>query len=117
MVIDFTAFRYIVDALGGIEIDVIKDLYDRDWPARRGWRGTSCSCPQAMPASIENHLATLRVAGVEVQDMEIRRPDLEDVFLQVMSGTSASNIAWSSVKLRSVIKITWFFMSACLNGV
>jgi LCP family protein required for cell wall assembly len=32
MVIDFTAFRYIVDALGGIEIDVIKDLYDREYP-------------------------------------------------------------------------------------
>jgi ABC-2 type transport system ATP-binding protein len=41
----------------------------------------------------------LRVAGVEVQDMEIRRPDLEDVFLQVMSGTSASNISLSEVAL------------------
>ncbi len=40
---------------------------------------------------IEEHLAALRVAGVEVHDMEIRRPDLEDVFLQVMAGTSASH--------------------------
>ncbi|NRH20734.1 LCP family protein [Candidatus Gracilibacteria bacterium] len=32
IVIDFTAFRYIVDALGGVEIDVIKDLYDREYP-------------------------------------------------------------------------------------
>ena len=36
---------------------------------------------------------------VEVQDMEIRRPDLEDVFLQVMSGTSASNIPLEGVAL------------------
>jgi hypothetical protein len=26
----------------------------------------------------------LRQAGLQVQDVEIRRPDLEDVFLQVM---------------------------------
>ena len=55
--------------------------------------------PAQDAAEIENHLATLRVAGVDVQDMEIRRPDLEDVFLQVMSGTSASNIPLSEVAL------------------
>lgn len=32
MVIDFTAFRYIVNALDGIEIDVIKDIYDNEYP-------------------------------------------------------------------------------------
>ncbi len=32
MVVDFTAFRYIVNALDGIEIDVIKDLYDNEYP-------------------------------------------------------------------------------------
>jgi len=31
-------------------------------------------------------LAELRHAGVEVQDIEIRRADLEDVFLKVMAG-------------------------------
>ncbi|MBX9835891.1 MAG: ABC transporter ATP-binding protein [Burkholderiaceae bacterium] len=35
---------------------------------------------------IEHHLAALRQAGVEVQDIEIRRADLEDVFLQIMGG-------------------------------
>jgi ABC-2 type transport system ATP-binding protein len=34
---------------------------------------------------IEQHLAALREAGVEVQDIEIRRTDLEDVFLRVMA--------------------------------
>ena len=32
IVIDFTAFRYIVNALDGIEIDVIRDLYDNEYP-------------------------------------------------------------------------------------
>lgn len=32
IVIDFTAFRYVVDALDGIEIDVTKDLYDNEYP-------------------------------------------------------------------------------------
>ncbi len=57
--------------------------------------GRIVQLPAHDAAEIENHLAALRVAGVEVQDMEIRRPDLEDVFLQVMSGTSASNIPMS----------------------
>ena len=61
--------------------------------------GRIVQLPAQDAAEIENHLATLRVAGVEVQDMEIRRPDLEDVFLQVMSGTSASNISLSEVAL------------------
>jgi ABC-2 type transport system ATP-binding protein len=41
--------------------------------ARRASRAASCSCPHAMRQR-SSHLATLRVAGVEVQDMEIRRP-------------------------------------------
>ena len=61
--------------------------------------GRIVQLPASDAAEIENHLATLRVAGVEVQDMEIRRPDLEDVFLQVMSGTSASNIPMEGVAL------------------
>jgi ABC-2 type transport system ATP-binding protein len=35
---------------------------------------------------VEHFLAELRHAGVEVQDIEIRRADLEDVFLKVMAG-------------------------------
>ena len=61
--------------------------------------GRIVQLPAQDAADIENHLAVLRIAGVEVQDMEIRRPDLEDVFLQVMSGTSASNIPVSEVAL------------------
>jgi ABC-2 type transport system ATP-binding protein len=33
---------------------------------------------------IERHLAVIREAGLRVEDVEIRKPDLEDVFLDVM---------------------------------
>ena len=47
--------------------------------------GRIVQLPAQDAAEIEQHLAALRLAGVPVHDMEIRRPDLEDVFLQVMS--------------------------------
>jgi len=37
-------------------------------------------------AEVESHLATLRAAGVRVEDLEIGRADLEDVFVEIMSG-------------------------------
>lgn len=55
--------------------------------------GRIVQLPAHDAAEIESHLAALRVAGVDVQDMEIRRPDLEDVFLQVMSGAGTGNTA------------------------
>ena len=61
--------------------------------------GRIVQLPAHDAAEIESHLAALRVGGVDVHDMEIRRPDLEDVFLQVMSGTSASNIPPEGVAL------------------
>ncbi len=61
--------------------------------------GRIVQLPAHDAAEIESHLAALRVGGVEVHDMEIRRPDLEDVFLQVMSGTSASNLPLEGVAL------------------
>ncbi len=37
MVIDFAGFTSIVDALGGIEIDVPRDLIDREYPNNNWW--------------------------------------------------------------------------------
>jgi ABC-2 type transport system ATP-binding protein len=37
-------------------------------------------------AEVEVHLGTLRAAGVSVEDLEIGRADLEDVFLEIMQG-------------------------------
>lgn len=38
---------------------------------------------------VETTLATLRAAGVPVEDLEIGRADLEDVFLNIMQGEHA----------------------------
>jgi ABC-2 type transport system ATP-binding protein len=40
-------------------------------------------------AEVESLLATLRAAAVKVEDLEIGRADLEDVFLEIMQGTEA----------------------------
>ncbi|MGP1630022.1 MAG: ABC transporter ATP-binding protein [Giesbergeria sp.] len=40
---------------------------------------------------VEHFLAQLREARVEVQDIEIRRADLEDVFLKVMAGNAPAD--------------------------
>jgi len=37
-------------------------------------------------AAVEQHLAALRSAGINVEDLEIGRADLEDVFLEIMHG-------------------------------
>jgi ABC-2 type transport system ATP-binding protein len=37
-------------------------------------------------AAVESLLATLRSSGVKVEDLEIGRTDLEDVFLEIMHG-------------------------------
>jgi ABC-2 type transport system ATP-binding protein len=39
---------------------------------------------------IEQHLAVIRQAGLRVEDVEIRKADLEDVFLDVMAGREAT---------------------------
>ena len=40
-------------------------------------------------AEVETILATLRAAQVPVEDLEIGRADLEDVFLEIMNGAAA----------------------------
>jgi ABC-2 type transport system ATP-binding protein len=44
-------------------------------------------------AEVETLLATLRASGVKVEDLEIGRADLEDVFLEIMQGDSAKESA------------------------
>ena len=50
--------------------------------------GRVVQLPAQGPHDIERFLATLRQAQVVMEDMEIRRADLEDVFLQVMKGAA-----------------------------
>ena len=51
--------------------------------------GRIVELPAQGPAEIERHLAALRQGGVKVEDVEIRKADLEDVFIALMSGPSA----------------------------
>ncbi len=44
-------------------------------------------------AEVEQVLARLRAAGVRVEDLEIGRADLEDVFLSIMQGAQAPAVA------------------------
>ena len=41
---------------------------------------------------VENILAKLREARVRIEDLEIGRADLEDVFLEIMQGKAASAV-------------------------
>lgn len=50
--------------------------------------GRMAQLPAARAADVESWLTRLRECGVAVEDVEIRRPDLEDVFLQVMEAHS-----------------------------
>jgi ABC-2 type transport system ATP-binding protein len=43
-------------------------------------------------AEIEHYLAAVREAGLHAEDVEIRKADLEDVFLEVMSRKSATSV-------------------------
>ena len=47
--------------------------------------GRIVQLPAHNAAEIEHYLATVRQAGVKVEDIEIRKADLEDVFLEVMA--------------------------------
>ena len=47
--------------------------------------GRIVQLPAHNAAEIEHYLATVRQAGLQVEDVEIRKADLEDVFLEVMA--------------------------------
>ncbi|NMM88844.1 ABC transporter ATP-binding protein [Rhodococcus sp. SRB_17] len=51
--------------------------------------GRIVQLPTEDAQAVERALAVLREAGVDVQDMEMRRADLEDVFLNVMANAGA----------------------------
>jgi ABC-2 type transport system ATP-binding protein len=51
--------------------------------------GRIVQLPANGPPEIERHLALLRQAGVRAEDVEIRKADLEDVFVQLMAAPSA----------------------------
>src|SRR5690606_31924930 len=54
--------------------------------------GRIVQLPANGPEEIERHLAALRQAGVKAEDVEIRRADLEDVFIEMMSRPSDTGV-------------------------
>ncbi|QHI98201.1 ATP-binding cassette domain-containing protein [Xylophilus rhododendri] len=52
--------------------------------------GRIVQLPAPGALQIEQYLAAVRTAGLTVEDVEIRKADLEDVFLQVMSADESS---------------------------
>ncbi len=59
-----------------------------DLAARARITGRIVELPAQNPAEIEQHLCVLRQAGVQMEDIEIRKADLEDVFIKLMHGNS-----------------------------
>jgi ABC-2 type transport system ATP-binding protein len=49
-------------------------------------------------AEVETLLATLRGSGVKVEDLEIGRADLEDVFLEIMQGGERPTLAMGEAR-------------------
>ena len=49
--------------------------------------GRIVELPAYAADDVERHLSALREAGVRVEDLEIRKADLEDVFLKMMGAT------------------------------
>ncbi|TXI70480.1 MAG: ABC transporter ATP-binding protein [Limnohabitans sp.] len=54
--------------------------------------GRIVQLPVHNAVEIENHLATIRSAGLVAEDVEIRQADLEDVFLEVMNRNQAGSL-------------------------
>ena len=65
-------------------------LLPADLAAQARITGRIVQLPASSAADVERILGQLRVAGVNVEDLEIRRADLEDVFLQVMARDAAA---------------------------
>jgi ABC-2 type transport system ATP-binding protein len=68
--------------------NVLRFKVDRELPASLAAKARVTGRIVQMPAQgaleIEQYLAAVREAGLSVEDVEIRKADLEDVFLQVM---------------------------------
>ena len=77
------------DLLRSATSQVLRFKLDGDLPpavaAMARVTGRIVQLPVHNAVEIENHLATLRTAGLVVEDVEIRQADLEDVFLEVMN--------------------------------
>jgi ABC-2 type transport system ATP-binding protein len=77
------------DLLKNASSNVMRFKLDHELPAELASKarvtGRVVQLPAHDASEIEAHLAVLRRAGLQAQDVEIRKADLEDVFLDVMA--------------------------------
>ena len=65
------------------------DPLPADWVRQARVTGRVVQLPTHHVDDIERWLSRAREAGLQIEDVEIRKPDLEDVFLEVMAGASS----------------------------
>ena len=89
------------DLLQSASSNVLRFKIDRELPAALASQarvtGRIVQFPAHNALEIENYLAGVRQAGLVAQDVEIRKADLEDVFLEVMSGKVAGALVPAEV--------------------
>ena len=82
------------DLLKSASSNVLRFKVDRELPEALAVKarvtGRIVQFPAQNARDIENYLAAVREAGLVAEDVEIRKADLEDVFLEVMSDKSVS---------------------------
>jgi len=62
------------------------------WADKARITGRFVQLPVAGPADVERILAAMRQAGVAVEDLEMSKADLEDVFLELMSAQPSTEV-------------------------
>jgi len=85
------------DLLKAASSNVLRFKLDSELPPQFAGKARVTGRIVQLPAhdahEIEQYLATIRQAGLRVEDVEIRKPDLEDVFLDVMSAEYQQRVA------------------------
>ncbi len=89
------------DLLKSASSNVLRFKVDRELPEALAVKarvtGRIVQFPAQNARDIENYLAAVREAGLVAEDVEIRKADLEDVFLEVMSDKTVSMPAATEV--------------------
>ena len=82
--------------------NVLRFKVDQELPAallgKARITGRIVQLPANSASDIERYLAALREAGLAPQDIEIRKADLEDVFLEVMAGAQGASAEAAAAK-------------------
>ena len=82
--------------LSAASSNVLRFKVDSDLPLHLAQQaritGRIVQFPAHNAREIEQYLAAVREAGLEAHDVEIRKADLEDVFLEVMAGAGAQPV-------------------------